>query len=208
MNKMSRAEQWRAEFGRHKYLIILSFVFLAASLVLNYVAGDFVNEAITTPVPDMILGHIPTINLSFIFLYGYAAVIGVLLLYPLFYKVHEFHIALSQFSLLILVRSFFIILTHLGAPPGAILPNMPRLYNLLIFQNDLFFSAHTAVPFLGYLLYRKEKIGKFFLGATIVLAATVLLMHVHYSIDVFAALFIAFGSYKFGEWFFRRINYY
>jgi hypothetical protein len=99
-------------------------------------------------------------------------------------------------------------LTHLGAPPEAILTDFPRVFNLLIFRNDLFFSAHTAVPFLGYLLFRKERIGKFFLGATIVLASTVLLMHVHYSIDVFAALFITFSTYRFGEWLFRRINHY
>jgi len=32
-----------------------------------------------------------------------------------------------------------------------------------------------------------------------VMAATVLLMHVHYSIDVFSAFFITYGIYKIGQ---------
>jgi hypothetical protein len=37
------------------------------------------------------------------------------------------------------------------------------------------------------------------LGASIVLAITVLLMHVHYSIDVASAYFITYGVYKVGD---------
>jgi len=126
----------------------------------------------------------------------------------LFYKVHELHIAISQFSLLVMIRSFFVSLTHLKAPVGAIIATeAPRLYALLDFQNALFFSGHTAIPFLGFLLFKKEKIGKFFLIATIVMALVVLFMHVHYSIDVFAALFITYGTYKVGEWLFKKVNH-
>jgi membrane-associated phospholipid phosphatase len=108
--------------------------------------------------------------------------------------------------LLVLIRSFFISLTHLGIPADAILPSGPHLWSMIIFKNDLFFSGHTALPFLGFLIFRKEKIRAFFLVMTVILAATVLLMHVHYSIDVFAAFFIAYGSYKFGNIIFKKID--
>ena len=38
------------------------------------------------------------------------------------------------------------------------------------------------------------------------MAATVLFMHVHYSIDVFAAFFIAYGVYAFSDKVFNHLN--
>lgn len=205
--EVKKVESWKTEFKNHKYLITLSIIFLIISLLINVLVGNYTNRAETSTVNDLILDHFGPMNLSYLFLYGYAAVLLFLGLYPLIYDVKRFHVAISQFSLLILIRSFFISLTHLKLPADAIIVFAPKLYNLLIFQNDLFFSAHTAVPFLGFLMFRGTKAGWFFLISTFVLAGTVLLMHVHYSIDVFAAIFISYGSYKFGEWFFKSINH-
>jgi hypothetical protein len=44
----------------------------------------------------------------------------------------------------------------------------------------------------------------FFLVMSLVLATTALLMHVHYSIDVFSAFFITYGTYHLGEWLFKK----
>ncbi len=205
---MKRVKAWAKEIKAHSHLILLSIVFLAIALAINYFIGDYTSEVTTATVPDLILDHLPVVDISFLFFYGFEIVIAVLLLYPLVFNVKEFHIAISQFSLLVLIRSFFIALTHLGTPINAISISSSHLYNWLVFQNDLFFSGHTAVPLLGFLLYRKEKIGIFFLIMTIALAATVLFMHLHYGIDVFAAVFITYGSYQFGNWFFRKINHY
>ena len=196
------------EFLNHKHLITMSICFLIIALTLNFFAGNYVNYAGNVIASDLIIDNISPINLSFIFLWGYAAVVFVLLFYNLLFNVKEFHVTLSHFSLLVLIRSFFITLTPLKAPTDAIILQIPNLYNLIIFNNDLFFSAHTAVPFLGFLLFKKSSkpLKFFFLIMTIVLASTVLLMHVHYSIDVFAAFFIAYGSYRTGNWFFRKIN--
>ncbi len=76
------------------------------------------------------------------------------------------------------------------------------------FKNDLFFSGHTAVPFLGFLLFKNRKVKYTFLGASIIMAITVLLMHVHYSIDVFSAFFITYGTFKIGEWLFKKMDNY
>jgi len=48
---------------------------------------------------------------------------------------------------------------------------------MLNFSNDLFFSGHTAVPFLGYLLFKEEKIRYVFLALSIMMGGVVLLMH-------------------------------
>lgn len=200
---------WEKEFLEHKYLILISILFFVIAIKINFLAANYTNRATTNAVNDLILDHIPTLNLSFIFIYGSISVILVIIIYFVFFKIKDFHLIISQFSLLILIRSIFISLTHLEKPADAlILTNLPNIYNLFNFNNDLFFSAHTAIPFLAFLIFRKEKIGKFFLLMSIIMAMTVLFMHVHYSIDVFSAFFITYGGYKLGECVFKKVNHY
>jgi len=203
---MKRIKRWKEELKNNKLSVLISFIFLITSLILNYVAGSYVDTTNVVIAQDLILDHIPTINLSFLYSYGYAFVILVLFLHPLIVHVRELHIVISQFSLLLLIRSFFMVLTHLGMPTNAIPLNLPVNHLPLAFNNDFFFSGHTAFSFLGFLLFRKEKIGSFFLISTIVMALTVLFMHYHYSIDVFAAFFITYGSYKLSNWFFSKVS--
>ncbi len=197
---------WKKEFLSNKFRILISLLFLVIAGFIYFVSGTYAQSVGYASVSDIILDHIPVVNLSWIYTWGFILVIAVMFFYPLFFNVKEFHIALSQFSQLVLIRSFFVALTHLKAPVGAFIVEPVSFISFLSFQNDLFFSGHTAVPFLGYLIFRKEKIRYFFLAATFVMAATVLLMHLHYSIDVFAALFIAYGSYRICELIFKRIN--
>jgi hypothetical protein len=205
---MGKFQEWRREILKHKYLLLISLILLALAITLNYATGIYVDKKIGVPAPDLILDNIPTLDLDVFFTYGFSLVLVILLAYPLFFKVEELHKAISQFSLLVLVRSFFVSLTHLSIPANALVYTAPKIFAIFDFQNALFFSGHTAIPFLGFLLFRKEKIGIFFLIATVILAATVLFMHVHYSIDVFSALFITYGCYKIGEWFFKKVNGY
>lgn len=200
---------WKEEIYEHRKLILLSLIFLLVAVGINILCGRYTDKVGSAAVSDLILDHLPPMDfISPIFTYGYVVFIFVLFLYPLFFKVKELHMVISQFSLLFLIRSLFIILTHLKAPAGMVITGWNLSSNPLVFTNDLFFSGHAAMPFLGYLIFRKEKIGIFFLIATIILSFTALAMHMHYSIDVFAAFFIAYGSYKFGEWFFKKFNNY
>lgn len=199
---------WKKEILNHKKLIAISIIFLILAVLVSQISGDYVDDLGPTAVAsDLILDHIPVINLSFLYVYGSILIVFLLFLYPLVFNVKKLHVVISQFSLLIMVRGFFITLTHLNTPENAILIHMPKVYSFFMFNKDLFFSGHTAVPFLGYLLFRnKPIIGTFFLISTIVMAITVLLMHIHYSIDVFAALAITYSCFKIGEWFFNRLE--
>ncbi len=192
---MIQGDGWIAGFRQNSRRIILSLVFLAVALVLNYVAGTYTEKVGVTVAPDLILDNIPSVNLSFLYIYGYALIIAVFFIFAI-HDIRRFHWMTDQFAFLVIVRSFFISLTHLSTPAHAITVKAPYVFHLLVFTNDLFFSGHTAVPFLGYLIFRHGKIGFFFLVSTIVMASTVLLMHVHYSIDVFAAFFITYGTYR------------
>ncbi|MCX6706993.1 MAG: phosphatase PAP2-related protein, partial [Candidatus Woesearchaeota archaeon] len=158
--------------------------------------------------PDIILDHTPTFDLDIIFIYGFILIVALIFIYPLFFRIKELHRVISQFSLLVMVRAAFTTLTHLQIPSSALVFTVPRIISFITFQNDLFFSGHTAVAFLGFLLFKTQKIRYFFLAASIMMGVVVLLMHVHYTIDVLSAFFITYGTFKIGEHIFRRMNHY
>lgn len=64
-----------------------------------------------------------------------------------------------------------------------------------ILTKDLFFSGHTSTMFLLYLITESKKLKMVFLLGTILVAICVLLQHVHYTVDVIAAPFFAYGAY-------------
>ncbi|UVK57536.1 sphingomyelin synthase family protein (plasmid) [Mesorhizobium sp. AR02] len=73
------------------------------------------------------------------------------------------------------------------------------------FGGDLFFSGHTGAPFLLALMFWKDSRLRFaFLAAAVLFGAAVLLGHLHYSIDVFAAFFISYGVHDLARFLFRR----
>jgi hypothetical protein len=199
-----RFKFWAREIWEYKYLILISLVLVTIATILDYVSGTFVTRVGVAVSPDIILDRIGPINLKWIFSYGYLLVVAIFFLYPLFFRIKKFHNVVSQFSLLIALRGIFISMTHLKTPDSAIPIHFPGIIQHLAFENDLFFSGHTAVPFLGFLIYKDSKIRWFFLLGSIVMGATSLLMHRHYSIDVFAAFFITYGSFVIGKKFIRK----
>ena len=132
--KITRMQEWKHEFATHKHLILISFVFLVVALLLNFIAGTYVDKTQTVAASDIILDHIPVVDLSLVFIYFYAFIILLLFIYPLWFNMKGFHIVISQFSLLVLIRSFFITLTHLRVPPGAISVTGSYLHSFFIYQ--------------------------------------------------------------------------
>ena len=204
---MNLKKEWTKEIWNNRYLILVSIIILIIAIILDYAAGTYVKKITGVVAPDIILDNIPTFDLDFIYIYGAIIVVGIFFAYPLFLKVKELHKAISQFSLLVMVRSAFTCFTHLSIPSSALVFKIPFFMPFLNYSNDLFFSGHTAIPFLGFLLF-KGKIRYFFLVSSIVMGLTVLLMHVHYTIDVFSAFFITYGTYKVGEFLFNKADKY
>ena len=196
-------KEWKQDFWKTKKLILLSFLFLCLAIFIYTLSANYSNKVNAISVPDLILDNTPTINLGFIYVFSILIITLTIFVYPLIFKIKYLPYVIAQFSLLSILRSFFIALTHLNIPQNAAIYSAPAWFGLIDPQNALFFSGHVAFSFLGFLLFRKEKISIFFLLATVLLGIVVLLMHVHYSIDVFAALFIAYGSYKLGNYFMK-----
>jgi hypothetical protein len=189
----------------HKFFIFFSLIALSVALVLNVFAGRYTDKVGTAISHDIILDNLPVLNLNFIYIWVAIAITSIMIFYVLFFRTNRFHIYLSHLSLLILVRNFAMCLTHLKTPSEAVYSNFPFFLNLFSFQNDLFFSGHVAYTFIGFLLFKDSKIKWLFLFSSIIMAVTVLLMHAHYSIDVFSAYFITYGTFVLGEKMFKRV---
>ena len=184
--------------SEYKHLIYLSLIFFVIAMIIHCISGIYVSTAQAVHVPDLILDHVRPVNVGFFYIYGYMVLFTALFLYPGLYHTRTLHVVISQFSILVILRSIFISFTHLQTPPDAIPVTFPWLFQEMSFQNDMFFSGHTAIPFLGFLLF-KERIRYFFLFGSIVMGIVVLLAHIHYSIDVMAAFFITYSSFKMGN---------
>jgi hypothetical protein len=192
-------DEWKKDVVEHKYKILLAVLFLAIAMLALTVSSQYVDEIHTVAVPDLILDSIPVIDLSPIFVWGILLVLVVYIAYPLLYRPKKFHYALGMLSLFLLVRSAFVVLTHLKVPVGAIPVASQGFFQFLTYSNDLFFSGHAGLPFLGFLVFNDSKVKYFMLTASIILAITVLFMHVHYSIDVASAYFITYGIFVIGK---------
>ena len=92
----------------------------------------------------------------------------------------------------------------LPTPPGTIwrYPGFPSLLVTYGTSNDLFFSGHTAISVLGVIeLSHAAPVWLAVLGVIVaaVEAATVIVLRAHYTMDVVAALFIAWGAYAIAQ---------
>ena len=85
-------------------------------------------------------------------------------------------------------------------PPTTLLPLNDPFVQLLgtgeILTKDLFFSGHTATLFLLFLIIEQRVFKIILLTSTIIVGITVLLQHVHYTVDVAVAPFVAYTSFK------------
>ncbi len=188
--------------------LVLGIGLFITSLIVNVGANIYASQRPQNVVNDLILDFLPVVNLDFIYLQGAIALILVTIFLG-FYRPQRLPFLLKTIGLFILIRSFFITLTHLSLPlPGLEVATYAPLGGLTRFLssgNDLFFSGHTGFPFLLALIFWRDRLLRFlFLGASLIFGAAMLLAHVHYSIDVFAAFFITYAVYDLSLWLFTK----
>lgn len=106
--------------------------------------------------------------------------------------------AVQLYTFMVAVRILAMYLLPLQPPEKMIILNDPLVEFFGTGQTltkDLFFSGHTATLLILFLVSEKKIIKTTFLISTIVVAIAVLLQHVHYTIDVFAAVFFTYTCY-------------
>lgn len=197
---------WIADVIACRRLLVLAAILTTVALCADYYCGTYVTVTRGAKVPDLILDRFQAIDMSFLFVYGYIALIVTMFLYPALFRVRTLHIVAIQFSLLLILRSVFMLFTHLETPAGAVAVGFPSFFEKLYFENDMFFSGHTAMPFLGFYLFRHSPLRYVFLVGSVVMGMVVLAMHLHYSIDVLSAFFMTYCSYRMGQRLLRRLD--
>ena len=204
--------RWRVLLNDRAYVwsLVAGIAIFVAAYFVNYWASVAHDQVHYAPVGDLILNWLPTYDLEFIFTWGIWTLVALTILYPTIFKPELWPFVLKTFGILFLVRSCFITLTDIGPPEGFFYENGVTVgtnpLRELIFRNDLFFSGHVAIPFLSFLLFKDSKFKWVMLVGAILEAITVLVMHIHYSIDVFSAFFITHGVYAISNKVFNDLN--
>lgn len=192
---------WKTRYEIHlkdlNYMLsfTVSFILLIASLFINFFAGQYATRYVSNSVTDIILSNTRAYDLDGLFVYGALVLIiliaTVCIIYP-----KKIPFTLKTIALFTIIRSIFIMLTHIGPFPTHASIDPASLINYFSFGGDLFFSGHTGLPFLLALIYWDNKyLRVLFTLTSIFFAIVVLLAHLHYSIDVFAAFFITYTIY-------------
>ncbi len=181
------------------------FLLLSLGLLLNYGTTVYASHAASNAVTDVFLDNLPVVNVDFVFVDG-AILFWIFAIAILVYEPRRIPFIIKSIALFIIVRSFFVGLTHIGASPQQIPMDLSNWIEKITFGGgDLFFSGHTGLPFLLALIFWKNRILRIiFLLSSVMFGAITLLGHIHYSIDVFAAFFITYTIFHLAQKLFAK----
>lgn len=191
---------WREFLKEKKNKIELVVTFLLLSVVISALTNflNFVEVRKGVALPDPILNLFKPVDLTWlIFALIYVSLIAGII--SLAKNPKRLLFTVQLYTLMVAVRIVAMYLLPLEPPVKMIVLNDPFVEYFGTGQTltkDLFFSGHTATLFILYLVSENKMMKIVFLISTIAVAISVLLQHVHYSIDVFAAVFFTYACYK------------
>lgn len=191
---------WKIEFSQKNFKIKFGYTSLSLIILLALFSEFllFVEERSGILLSDPLLKVLPVVDVTwftFVVIYlGLFVAIGHLIRYP-----KQFVAATQAYIIMIIFRAIAMYLLPLE-PPAGMVPLRDPVVEIFgtgqLLLKDLFFSGHTATLFLFSLTAQTKKMRSFFVILTLLVGAAVLIQHVHYSIDVFAAPFFAFTAFK------------
>ncbi|HEY4500690.1 MAG TPA: phosphatase PAP2-related protein [Candidatus Paceibacterota bacterium] len=191
--------------------LLMAATLLGVAYVFEHFANVYAFAYLTRPtsnhVGDLLLDNLPIVDLNFIIIEAalISIVVGTLFVLS---RPRYILFTLKALALFIITRAIFISLTHVGIYPGHIAPELgffDAIYMYFNFQTGMFFSGHTGLPFLAALIFWKKPLTRYILlSLSFIFGVSVLFAHIHYSIDVFAAPFMAYCIFKISQRLFPR----
>lgn len=192
----------------HVRSLMNAIILLALAVIFQYYASAYVNRVPSNSVADLFLSILPVVNLNFIIVEGAlcAILFSILLILA---KPKYLLFVLKTAAVFIATRAVFIAVTHIGIYPGQVGPDptgfFDHIYTGLGLEAGFFFSGHTGLPFLMALIMWDEKFWRYaYLILSVIFGIAVLFAHVHYTMDVLAAPYMAYGIFKMSQYFFAE----
>jgi membrane-associated phospholipid phosphatase len=193
------SENWKIFLGipgnRNKFIITLSaliIILFALTRFLNYIEtrDGFI------PV-DPVISTVPPVDLTWlIFTVIYFSLF--IAVYFLLQSPPGLMAAMQCYGLMVIFRMVLMYFVPLDPPPGMI-PLADPFVEIFgtgkLLTKDLFFSGHTATLLILYYTAESKKLKFVFLLSTILVAVSVVLQHVHYSVDILGAVFFTWLAY-------------
>ena len=193
---------WRLPDFRQSFIV--GALFLAFSLLFNHFSSAYATLRAGNSVTDLLLDNLPVVNVDFVVNEG-VILFGAYIIMLLLHEPKKIPFVLKSYALFVLVRAIFVTFTHLGPIPDQSYLDPTELLQRMNIGGDYFFSGHTGAPFLLALIFWNDfrtRIVCFV--ASFIFATSVIIGHLHYTIDVFAAFFIAHGIYVMAKIFFWK----
>ena len=191
---------WKEIFKDKKSIVdfIVTILFVVFVVVVFPEFLLFIEEREAVVMFDPFLNLFNPIDLTWTtFALIYFSVIAALI--SLINKPAYLFLALQSYGVMLLFRMLVMYLSPLEAPEKIIPLHDPFVQMFGtgdILTKDLFFSGHTATMFVLFLAVKNKILKVIFLITTILVGLAVILQHVHYTVDVVAAPFFSYASYK------------
>lgn len=183
---------------RNRIEFVTTLILLAVVLTLLTNFLNFVESRSGVVLPDPILSFFNPVDLTWL-IFAFIYISLIIAIVSLIKDPKRLMFALQVYTLMIIVRIVAMYLLPLNPPEKMIILKDPFVEFFSTGKSltkDLFFSGHTATLFILFLVSEKKILKTLFLISTIIVAISVLLQHVHYTIDVFAAFFFTYTCYK------------
>ena len=186
--------------------IITGLLILLLILLVFPVFFAYIENKQGVQLNDMLLNYLPAIDLSvpiFILIWGGT----VIIIYKCLKRPYVFALFIWAYIILCITRIITISLFTLE-PPQSIIPLTDPLGNIFyggkFIRKDLFYSGHVSTQFLISLCIYNKVYKRIMQATTFILAAMVLIQHIHYSMDVLAAPIFAYGCFWSSRNFLRK----
>ncbi len=198
---------WKQNSFRYRFVITVAIYIVMVSFLAGLLTDFEKRDGFS--FSDPILNMFAPIDLTymvFVLTYG-------LVLFAMVYFLKDpsyFMLGFQSYVLLLTLRIITIWLLPLNAPETTIPMNDPVVQsfgNGEILTKDLFFSGHTSAAFLFLFLAREKWARYLFLALGLLIGTSVILQHVHYTIDVIAAPFFSYTAFRIFYRWHRRMGW-
>lgn len=188
-------EAWK---GKFRTAFCAGFIILILILAFFPVFFQWIEKRKGITLHDPLLAALPAYDLSipiFILIWS----MTILILVRCIQSPLTCFLFLWGYIFLCLSRMLTLALVPLAPPVGLIELKDPLtniFYGGKFIATDLFYSGHTATQFLIFLCLSRRTDKLIALSSTIAIIIMLLLQHVHYTIDIGAALLFSFLVYR------------